>query len=70
MMSAMARPASLPRNQAAMVAVARSISQGTISGLPENRITITGLPSASTASASSRWRPGSPRSSGSRLPRS
>ena len=54
--SAIAFPASLPRNQAASTASAFSTSQGTISGRPENKITITGvevsLACSNTASAS------------------
>ena len=54
----MAFPASLPRNHAASSASARSTNHGTTKGLPENRITITGIAEAcarsKTASASRR----------------
>ena len=63
--SAIALPASLPKNQAASTASACSTSHGTISGRPENKMTMTGLRSArarsNTASANTRCRPGRPR---------
>ena len=52
-------PASEPRNQVASAASARSNSHGTVRGRPAHRIATVGLPSASTASASARWLPGS-----------
>ena len=50
--AATACPASLPGNQQATTAAARSKTSGMTSGRPEKTSTITGRPAASTAAAS------------------